>query len=148
MSVIIKTYFNPLQSATLQAVKPYPVCPSKEDTIAITGVDLPPAWGDNTGAFSEIRNFMDFTKSVHDVGFFQTIYGKSLPKIVGDFLVDTLKEVGIFILKAGDLFFLMPAIAFMLLTFIAGKNKFTKWIIPLWFAYFLSVFFYKILTLC
>lgn len=99
---------------------------------------IPVTLGENTGLFKDFNNFMDFISSVHNHGLFQTVYGKSFPQVAGDFFKDLFREIGIFVLCNGDLLFLIPAIAFMFLTFIVGKNRFTKWILPLWFAYFIS----------
>lgn len=41
-------------------------------------------------------------------------------------------------IRANDFFFLLPAVLFMVFYFVVGKNRTTKFIIPLWFTYFLS----------
>lgn len=99
--------------------------------------DMPMAT-DDSGFFGGIGDFMEFIGSVRDVGFFQTVYGKSLPQVIGDSIKDIMREVWIFILCNGDLLFLMPAVALMFTTFFIGRNKLTRFILPLFFAYFIS----------
>lgn len=109
----------------------------------VIGIEYPKdpqpfVFGENTGLFSGTRDFMDFIKSIQEVGFFQTVYGKPFSKVLGDFIKDLFHDIGVFILANGDLLFLLPAIGLMLVTFFVGKNRFTRWILPLWFAYFVS----------
>ena len=113
-----------------------------------TPIDIPPpppSWGGNTGVFGGFKDFVGFIQSVGDVGLFQTIYGKPFPQVAGEFILNIFKEIGIFITYNGDLLFLIPAIIAMLLTFTVGRNRFTKWIIPLWFLYFISRVFFRFL---
>lgn len=90
-------------------------------------------------------DFWNFMKTWREEGFFHAVYGKSFFEVVKDFFKELFRDIGIFILKNGDIFFLAPAIIFMFGTFLVGRNKFTKWILPLWFFYFLSTFFYKMM---
>lgn len=90
-------------------------------------------------------DFWDFINTWGEKGFFYAVYGKSFFEVMKDFFKDLFRDIGIFILKNGDIFFLAPAILFMFGTFLVGRNKFTKWILPLWFFYFLSTFFYKMM---
>lgn len=90
-------------------------------------------------------NTWEFIQSWKEEGFFQTMYGKSFFEVVKDFFAELFTDIGVFILGNGDIFFLAPAIVFMFGTFLVGSNKFTKFIIPLWFAYFISTFFHKVL---
>lgn len=92
------------------------------------------------------KSFGDFIYRWHDTGsFWIAMYDKPFSQVMGGFFKELFKDIGIFILGNGDIFFLLPAIAFMFGTFMIGKNKFTKWIIPLWFTYFVSSFFHKVL---
>ncbi|MCR4362164.1 hypothetical protein JDW21_18695 [Bacillus subtilis] len=100
----------------------------------------------NTGGFwSDIQSFWDFLREWREVGFWEAMYGKSFFEVAKDFLLDLLHELGLFILGNSDLFFLCPAVVLMFGTFIVGRNKYAKFIIPLWFAYFLSRVFYKMI---
>lgn len=92
--------------------------------------------------WTELWNFI---KVWREEGFFHAVYGKSFFEVMKDFFKELFMDIGIFILKNGDIFFLAPAIVFMFGTFLVGKNKFTKWILPLWIFYFLSLFFYKMM---
>lgn len=105
----------------------------------------------NDGNFiTDIVNGFDrfflFLDDVREHGIFYAIYGKSFFEVVKDFVIGLLRDLAAFILKNGDLFFLLPAITFMFITFIIGRNKYTRWIIPLWFFYFISVVAYKLLV--
>lgn len=99
--------------------------------------------GEEKGFFEGVKNFTQFIDDVKAEGLFHAIYGKSFFEVCKDFFTELFKDIGVFILGNGDLFFLLPAIVFLGGTWIVGRNKFTKWIIPLLFAYFLS----KLLTL-
>lgn len=97
------------------------------------------------GIIHDFKNFMEFTDEVKKDGLFHAIYGKSFFEVCRDFFAELLHDIGLFILSNGDLFFLMPAIAIMFITFLIGRNKYTKWIIPLWFGYFVTTVLYKIM---
>ena len=100
----------------------------------------------SSGSFvGDIQGFWDFIKEVKSEGLFNAMYGKSFFEVMKDFFAELGHDIGVFILDNGDFFFLLPAIVFMLGTFMVGRNKFTKWIIPLWFAYFLTRIFYKMI---
>lgn len=93
-------------------------------------------------SWSDMENFWNFLKEWHDVGFWRAMYGKSFFDVVKDFFAELGHDIGIFILSNSEILFVMPAIIFMGGTWIAGRNKFTKWIIPLWFGYLISKFLY------
>lgn len=100
---------------------------------------------EDVGFIEESRSFMQFMGDIKERGVSEAIYDKPFSQVVGDFLKECAHDVGIFILGNGDFFFLMPALIFMVGTFIVGRHKYTKWIIPLWFAYFLSRAFFRML---
>jgi len=90
--------------------------------------------------------FTDFIARWNDSGsFWIALYGKSFFDVMKDFLKELGHDILLFILGNGDIFFLAPAIIFMFITFLVGKNKYTKWILPLWFMYFLSSVFHKLI---
>jgi hypothetical protein len=92
------------------------------------------------------KDFGGFITKWHETGsFWVAMYDKPFSQVMGDFFTELGRDIGVFILGNSDIFFLLPAIAFMLGTFIVGKNKFTKWILPLWFVYFVATFFHKVL---
>lgn len=97
------------------------------------------------GVFDSLETFTKFLGDVKEEGFFMAVYDKSFGQIFVDTLYDICRSICLFILGNGDLFFLMPAIVFMIGTFMVGRNKFTKWIIPCWFFYFLSRVFFRML---
>ena len=82
---------------------------------------------------------IDFISDWRESGsFFEAMYGKTFFETMKDFFIQLISEMYTYIITNGDLFFILPAILIMFATFIIGKNKFTKWIIPLWFAFFVS----------
>ncbi|AYP68227.1 peptidase [Bacillus phage vB_BcoS-136] len=91
------------------------------------------------------KNFMDFINDWRQDGFFMAMYDKPFFEVVKDFTSQLAHDVGLFILGNGDLIFLLPAILFMFGTFLIGKNKYTKFIIPLWFGYFVTSILHKLL---
>lgn len=106
----------------------------------------------NTDKIEEHKETMENSKGIIEFindwrtdGFWVAMYDKPFSQVIGDFLKELFRDLGIFILGNGDLFFLAPAIIFMFGTFLVGKNKLTKWIIPLWFAYFVSSFFHRMM---
>jgi hypothetical protein len=93
------------------------------------------------------KGFGDFISRWHETGsFWMAMYGKPFSQVMGEFFTELGRDIGTFILGNSDVFFLLPAIVFMLGTFMVGKNKFTKWIVPLWFGYFVCRFFYKMIA--
>jgi hypothetical protein len=92
------------------------------------------------------KSFGDFIGRWHETGsFWIAMYNKPFSQVMGEFFSELGHDIGVFILGNSDVFFLLPAIVFMLGTFIVGKNKYTKWIVPLWFGYFVATFFHKML---
>jgi hypothetical protein len=57
---------------------------------------------------------------------------------LGDQILYTFKLGFEGILYFDELLFLFPAIAAMVAYFVVGKNKYTRWIVPLWFFYFVA----------
>ena len=98
------------------------------------------------GFIEGTQNFMQFIGDVKRDGFFMTVYDKPFGVLFVETLQDIAHALGVFILGNGDFLFLLPAIVFMIGTFIVGKNKYTKWIIPCWFFYFLSRVFFRMIV--
>lgn len=98
-----------------------------------------------TNTIDDVKSFTEFMKEWQEVGFFKAMYGKSFFQVTTDFFAELFRDIGIFILSNADIFLLLPAIVLMFGTFMVGKNKYSKWIIPLWFAYFVCTFFHKVL---
>jgi hypothetical protein len=84
------------------------------------------------------QSFWEFLKEWKEEGFFQAMYGDSFFNVFKDFMSELGHDIGVFILNSGDLIFLMPAIILLFATFMIGKNKYTKYIIPLFFGYFVT----------
>ena len=97
------------------------------------------------GFVEGIQNFMQFIGDVKSEGFFMAVYDKPFSVLFMETLHQIGHAIGVFILGNGDILFLLPAIVFMAGTFVVGKNKFTKWIIPCWFFYFLSRVFFRMI---
>jgi hypothetical protein len=100
--------------------------------------------GDN-GMIDNMRGFMDFIRDVKSEGLFHAIYGDSFFGVMSKFFSELFHDFWLFLLGNGDIFFLLPAILFMFGTFFVGKNKYSKFIIPLWFGYFVTSVLSKIL---
>lgn len=100
------------------------------------------------GFVESTKNMWEFINDVKNEGFWMALYDKPFTQVTSEFMVDCLKAIGIFITGNGDLFFLFPALGVTVATFMVGRNKWTKWILPLIFAYFASrAFFRMLLTL-
>jgi hypothetical protein len=97
------------------------------------------------GFIEGVQNFWTFIEDVRKNGLSHAIYGDSFFNVMVNFFKELMHDIGVFLLANGDLFFLAPAMFLMFMTFLGGKNKYTKWIIPLWFAYFVTSVFHKIL---
>ncbi len=78
-----------------------------------------------------LRNFIDDAKSF---GIWHAITGETF----GTAVIGALKHAGMWLLDNNDLFILAPAILFMFCTFLIGRNKYTRYIIPLFFIYFIT----------
>lgn len=100
---------------------------------------------EEVGFIEGTQSFMSFIADVQERGLSYALYDKPFSQVLADTFTEIGRAIGIFIMGNGDLFFLMPAIGLMVATFAIGRNKFTKWIIPLWFAYFLSRSFFRML---
>lgn len=108
--------------------------------------NLRPSDTQEVGFIENTQNFFSFLNEVREVGLSRAIYGKPFSKVVGDFFKELFHDIGVFLLANADLFFLAPAILLMFLTFLIGRNKYTRWIIPLWFIYFITTFFHKMIA--
>lgn len=86
----------------------------------------------------ENQSLWDFIKEWREDGFFQAMYGDSFFNVTKDFLSELGHDIWTFILGNGDLIFLMPAIVLLFGTFLVGRNKYTKYIVPLSFGYFVT----------
>ena len=103
---------------------------TKEELNAITQDDISSGNG--------IVDFMDFINTVRTDGLSMALFNKPFDQVILDSLTTVLKSIGVFITGNSDLFFLLPAIAFLFITFMVGTNRFTKWIIPLLITYVCS----------
>lgn len=90
----------------------------------------------------EVWGWWDFLQKWKAEGFWEAMYDKPFSQVIGEFLKELGHDIGIFILGNGDLFFLIPAVIFFIGTWIVGRHKYTKWTLPLMFAYVLSRVFY------
>jgi len=90
------------------------------------------------GSLDKYGDFMDYIHELRTDGFFMATFGKSPTEFFFGWIGDALKTATEFILLNDEAFLIIPAIAIMFITFFIGKNKLTKWILPLWVIYFLS----------
>lgn len=98
------------------------------------------------GFMDGAKDFGSFLNKWHDTGsFWMAMYDKPFFEVMTEFFKQLGHDILVFILGNGDVFFLLPAIAFMFATFFIGRNKFTKYIVPLWFAFFVSKVFYYLI---
>jgi len=117
---------------------------SPEEVLNGGSYGMTKSWGlsdasEPVGFFDGAKSFGDFLYKWNKTGsFWEAMYGKPFFEVMTDFFKQLGHDILIFIFGNGDVFFLMPAIIFMFATFFIGKNKFTKWIVPLWFTYFIS----------
>lgn len=86
----------------------------------------------------EDKNFIQFLNDWRKEGFFKAIYGKDFFEVMKDTFIEFFRDLTQFIVDNADLFFLIPAIILMFGTFIIGRNKYSKFIVPLWMGYFVS----------
>lgn len=92
----------------------------------------------DVGIVDKFNNTWDFLGEVKEHGLIHAVYGKSPFQLLVDFFKELGHDILHFVLNNGDLFFLMPAIGLMFATFFIGRNNWTKYIIPLWFVYFVT----------
>lgn len=100
---------------------------------------------ENLSTGTAIVEFMKFIRDVKNEGLSFALFGKPFSEVVTDAIMGAIVGVARFVTGNGDLFFLLPAIAIITATFMVGKNKYTKWIIPLLFAYGVSRAFFRML---
>lgn len=92
----------------------------------------------------EDKNLFQFINDWRKEGFFNAMYGKDFFDVMKDTFIEFFRDLGQFIVQNSDLFFLLPAIILMFGTFFIGKNKYSKFIIPLWMGYFVTSILNKI----
>lgn len=90
------------------------------------------------GTVDTYRDFMDYIHALKTEGFFMATFDKTPKEFFFGWLGDASKSVLGFILENDEAFLVIPAVAIMFLTFLIGKNKYTKWIVPLWVGYFVT----------
>lgn len=91
------------------------------------------------------KGWLDFFKDWKEEGFWQAMYDKSFIEVCGDFFKELFRDMGLLIVANGDLIFLIPAIGLIFITFFIGRNKYTRYIIPLLFGYFGTTVWYRML---
>ncbi|UUV46155.1 M23 family metallopeptidase [Bacillus phage vB_BanS-Thrax2] len=91
----------------------------------------------------EDKNLFQFINDWRKEGFWHAMYGKDFFDVMKDTFIEFFRDLGQCILDNADLFFLIPAILLMFATFFIGRNKYTKFIVPLWLGYFVSTILHK-----
>lgn len=94
------------------------------------------------GVIDSIKGFWTFMSEWKEEGFWMAVYDKPFSQVMGDFFKELGHDIAVFILGNGDLFFLLPAVTLFLGTWLVGRNKYTKWIVPLLLGYSVSKIFY------
>ena len=90
------------------------------------------------------KSWFQFLNDWRKEGFWHAMYDKSFFEVMKDGFTQLFHDASRFVLENSDLFFLLPAIVLMFGTFFVGKNKYSKYIIPLWFGYFVTSILNKI----
>lgn len=91
--------------------------------------------GGGMGGFLEtVTDMRKYFQEVKLEGFWEATFDMSFPEL----MIAGFRNTVEFIFTHNDLFLIYPAIFFMLATFVIGKNKLTKWIIPCWMGYFVT----------
>ena len=86
----------------------------------------------------EDKGMLEFLNDWRKEGFWKAVYGKDFFEVMKDTFIEFFRDLAQFIVDNADLFFLIPAIILMFGTFLIGRNKYSKFIVPLWFGYFVS----------
>jgi len=86
----------------------------------------------------EDKGMLQFLNDWRKEGFFKAVYGKDFFEVMKDAFIEFFRDLTQFVVDNADLFFLIPAIILMFGTFLIGRNKYSKFIVPLWFGYFVS----------
>jgi murein DD-endopeptidase MepM/ murein hydrolase activator NlpD len=94
--------------------------------------------GNKEGFFSRMDAFTQYLQDLKTEGFFMATFDKTPFEFFVEPVIDGLKYILEFIVINNEAFFIIPAILIMFATFMIGANKYTKWIVPLWFGYFVS----------
>jgi small nuclear ribonucleoprotein (snRNP)-like protein len=81
-----------------------------------------------------VRYLKEFIADAKAFGIWHAVTGETF----GTAVLGALKHAGFWLLDNNDLFLLAPAILFAFCTFLIGKNKYTRYIIPLFFIYFIT----------
>ena len=91
------------------------------------------------------KGILEFLNDWRHEGFWMAMYDKPFSQVLGDFFKELGHDILLFFLSNGDLFFLLPAVGIFLGTWLIGRNKLTKWIVPLLMAYSTSRVFYHLI---
>lgn len=103
----------------------------KSEVLNINGADI--------GGLREIGRFLRESKTE---GIWYALTGQHF----GEWWISLLKNFGFWILENSDVFFLFPSFLILVLTFFMGRNRFSRFAIPLFFVYFIARIFFIIST--
>lgn len=107
----------------------------KQASEAIPATNLsPPLQTDDVSFTEAVKAIGQFFKDMHEQGIFYAMFHKTLAGVQMDFSKWLLKTF----LNYNDAIFFIPAILAFLLTCAIGKNKTTKWIVPMIFMFFVT----------
>jgi len=87
------------------------------------------------GFVESVKAIGAFFKDLHNEGVFYAVFHKHLGEVVVDCIKATLRFI---FLDYNDATMFIPALLFFLLTCMIGRNRTTKWIVPLIFLFFVT----------
>jgi hypothetical protein len=106
--------------------------------VKMNGIHVGNVIANTKDAVQNTNDFMDYIHSLRTDGFFVATFDKTPKEFFFGWIGSALKHGLQFILENDEAFLIIPAVVLMFILFFVGKNKFTKWIIPLWFIYFVT----------
>jgi hypothetical protein len=106
--------------------------------VKMNGIHVGNVIANTKDAVQNTNDFMDYIHSLRTDGFFVATFDKTPKEFFFGWIGSALKHGLHFILENDEAFLIIPAVVLMFILFFVGKNKFTKWIIPLWFIYFVT----------
>lgn len=92
----------------------------------------------DSNPITDTNDFMGYIHDLKTQGFFMATFDKTPAEFCFGWIGDALRHGLHFILENDEAFLILPSLFFLFGTFLVGRHKYTKWIMPLWLAYFAS----------
>lgn len=92
-------------------------------------------------AVTSTSEFMDYIYNLKTKGIFMATFNKTPTDFLFGWvwsLGDIVRHSLHFVFENDEAFFIIPSIIILFATFLVGRNRFSKFTIPLWFIYFVS----------